>query len=73
MTAPMTLELLAALGRATLYSTAAAGAAWLLLGALRVQSPRVHRLTWLLVLAQGWLLFPWTLQVEQAASAPPPS
>jgi polysaccharide biosynthesis/export protein len=66
-------ELALALVRTTLATSAAACLAALLLAALRVDSPRVHRIAWLLVLLQGWLLIPWTLELAappQPAPAP---
>jgi beta-lactamase regulating signal transducer with metallopeptidase domain/protein involved in polysaccharide export with SLBB domain len=56
-----------ALARTTLATTAACGLAWLLLTKLRIDSPRIHRLAWTLAILQGWLLFPWTLEI----AAPP--
>ncbi|MCA9101296.1 MAG: polysaccharide biosynthesis/export family protein, partial [Planctomycetales bacterium] len=50
--------------RATACTLLAAGVAQLLLSKLAVRSPRVHRLAWLLVIAQGWLVMTWTWQVE---------
>ncbi|MEZ6069576.1 MAG: M56 family metallopeptidase [Pirellulales bacterium] len=50
--------------RATACTLLAAGVAQLLLSKLEVRSPRVHRLAWLLVIAQGWLVMTWTWQVE---------
>ena len=62
------IELCTALVRATLVTAAAVGLAWLLLSGLRISSPRVHRVAWALALAPGWLLWPWTWQIE----TPPP-
>ena len=59
----------AALLRTTLATSAAALAAWALLTWLRVDAPRIHRVAWLLVLAQGWLFFPLTIEIE--TSLPP--
>jgi beta-lactamase regulating signal transducer with metallopeptidase domain/protein involved in polysaccharide export with SLBB domain len=64
-----TQDLALALARTTLATTAACGLAWLLLTKLRIDSPRVHRLAWTLAILQGWLLFPWTLEI----AAPPTS
>ena len=61
---------LLAVGRTTLCSVLAAAIAWALLNKLRIASPRVHRLAWALVIAQGWLLFAWTFQVEVAGERP---
>lgn len=70
------LDLAAALLRTTLATTAACGLAYLLLRVLQVESPRVHRAAWTLVIVQGWLLVPWTFRVEThepAFVAPPPA
>jgi beta-lactamase regulating signal transducer with metallopeptidase domain/protein involved in polysaccharide export with SLBB domain len=64
------VDIAVALVRTTLATSLAALVAWGLLAALRVSSPRVHRIAWLLVIAQGWLLFPFTIEIESAA---PPS
>jgi len=53
-----------ALGWATLYTAGAAVLAVLLLRGLRVTSPRAHRVVWSLVVAQGWLVVPLTLEFE---------
>ncbi|WP_428307579.1 M56 family metallopeptidase [Lacipirellula sp.] len=68
----MTLvDIAVALVRTTLATSLAALVAWGLLAALRVSSPRVHRIAWLLVISQGWLLFPFTIQIESPAPSPP--
>src|SRR5687768_14512179 len=61
-------DLALALARTTLATAAACALAWLLLAKFRIHSPRIHRLTWTLAILQGWLLFPWTLEI--AAPAP---
>jgi beta-lactamase regulating signal transducer with metallopeptidase domain/protein involved in polysaccharide export with SLBB domain len=61
-------DLLLALARTTLATTAACGLAWLLLTKLRIDSPRVHRLAWSLAILQGWLLFPWTVEITAPVS-----
>ncbi len=67
-------ELCLALVRTTLATAAAACLAALLLAWLKVQSPRMHRIAWTLVVLQGWLLIPWTLKFEAPpAPAPAPS
>ena len=66
-------DLDAALVRTTLATSAAACLAVVLLGLLRIQSPRTHRLAWLLVILQGWLLIPWTLQLESPPAPPQPA
>ena len=55
---------LAGVARAAVFTALAAAIAGLLLATLRVRSPRVHRVAWLLVVAQGWLLFVGTLDIE---------
>lgn len=61
----MTAEhFLLAFGRATLFTSASAVVAWLLFRIGRIESPRIHRTAWLLVVVQGWLLFPWVWQIE---------
>ena len=62
-------DIAAALVRTTLAASAAALAAWALLAWLRIDSPRIHRIAWLLVIAQGWLFFPLTIEIE--TSSPP--
>lgn len=57
-------DIAAALLRTTLATSAAALAAWALLAWLRIDAPRIHRLAWLLVIAQGWLFFPLTIEIE---------
>jgi beta-lactamase regulating signal transducer with metallopeptidase domain/protein involved in polysaccharide export with SLBB domain len=57
-------EICLTLIRTTLATAAAACLAALLLAGLKVRSPRVHRVTWALVVVQGWLLVPWTLKLE---------
>jgi beta-lactamase regulating signal transducer with metallopeptidase domain/protein involved in polysaccharide export with SLBB domain len=58
------VDIAAALLRTTLATSAAALVAWALLTALRVNSPRIHRIAWLLVIAQGWLFFSLTIEIE---------
>jgi protein involved in polysaccharide export with SLBB domain len=71
---PMTPHDLAfALLRTTLVTSVAACVAALLLAWLKVDSPRTHRVAWLLVVAQGWLLIPWTLELETLPPPPPPA
>ncbi|BBO30631.1 M56 family metallopeptidase [Lacipirellula parvula] len=68
----MTLvDIAVALVRTTLATSLAALVAWALLAALRVSSPRIHRVAWLLVIAQGWLFFPFTIQIESPAPPTP--
>jgi len=55
------LDLLVALLRMTLFVGAAALIVHLVLALARSDSPRVHRVAWFLVLAQGW--FWWRLPV----------
>ncbi|MBA4106755.1 MAG: hypothetical protein C0485_13445 [Pirellula sp.] len=57
-------DIAAALLRTTLATSAAALAAWALLAWLRIDAPRIHRIAWLLVIAQGWLFFPLTIEIE---------
>lgn len=57
-------DIAAALVRTTLAASVAALAAWALLVWLRIDSPRIHRTAWLLVIAQGWLFVPLTIEVE---------
>ena len=59
-----------ALLRMSLFLAAAAIAVQLLLRLARVGSPRIHRLAWLLVLAQGWLW--WRLPVTIPCYEPAP-
>jgi polysaccharide export outer membrane protein len=66
-------DLALALLRTTLVTSAAACVAGALLAWLKVDSPRTHRVAWLLVVAQGWLLIPWTLQIETLPPPPPPA
>jgi beta-lactamase regulating signal transducer with metallopeptidase domain len=63
-------DIAAALFRTTLATSAAALAAWALLAWLRIDAPRIHRLAWLLVIAQGWLFFPLTIEIETAPPLP---
>ena len=63
-------DIVAALVRTTLAASAAALAAWALLAWLRIDSPRIHRIAWLLVIAQGWLFIPLTIEVETASPLP---
>jgi len=63
-------EVAGALVRTTLATTVAFGLAWLLVGSLRIHSPRVHRVVWMLVILQGWLLIPWTIEIEAPPAAP---
>ena len=68
----MTLvEITAALVRTTLATSAATLLAWTLLRLLKVNSPRIHRTAWLLVIAQGWLVLPWTIEIK--TPLPPPT
>ncbi|WP_425395684.1 M56 family metallopeptidase [Aeoliella sp.] len=53
-----------ALLRTTLVTSVAATAAVSLLWMLRIRSAKTHRLVWLLVIAQGWLLWPYTWRME---------
>ena len=62
-------DIAVALIRTTLAASAAALAAWALLAWLRIDSPRIHRTAWLLVIAQGWLFVPLTIEIE--TSSPP--
>ncbi|QDU55388.1 M56 family metallopeptidase [Aeoliella mucimassa] len=55
-----------ALLRTTLVTSVAAVAAMALLRLLKIHRARTHRIVWLLVLAQGWLLWPYTWSVEVA-------
>jgi protein involved in polysaccharide export with SLBB domain len=66
-------DLAFALLRTTLVTSAAAWVAALLLAWLKVDSPRTHRVAWLLVVAQGWLLIPWTYEIETLPPPPPPA
>jgi hypothetical protein len=59
-----TAVVLAALVRATAAASAGCAAAWVLLKALRVESPRVHRAAWLFAILQGWAFVPWTVEVR---------
>lgn len=59
-------DIAVALIRTTLATSAAAIAARALLAWLRIDAPRVHRTAWLLVIAQGWLFFPLTIEIETA-------
>jgi beta-lactamase regulating signal transducer with metallopeptidase domain len=63
-------EVAGALVRTTLATTVAFGLAWLLVANLRIHSPRAHRVVWLLVILQGWLLIPWTIEIEAPSAAP---
>ena len=67
---PTAYNLLLAFGRTAVCSTLAAGIAWILLTKLRIGSPRVHRIACVLVIAQGWLLFPYTIQFEVSTKNP---
>lgn len=68
------LEVFAAgMMRTTLVTSGAALLALVLLALLRVRNARTHRLAWLLVIAQGWLLVPCTLSVEVAHQPKPPT
>ena len=60
-------ELTLALVRTTLATAAAACLVALLLAGLQINSPRIHRAAWLLVVVQGWLLIPWTVKIQTAA------
>ena len=67
-------ELALALVRTTLATSAAALVAWLLLARFKVASTRVHRAAWALVILQGWLVVPWTFEIQaprlESAEAP---
>jgi protein involved in polysaccharide export with SLBB domain len=68
-------DLTLALLRTTLVTSAAACVATILLSWLKVDSPRTHRIAWLLVVAQGWLLIPFPLEIESSLeieTLPPP-
>ncbi len=56
--------LVAGLLRTTLVTSAAAVATVALLGLLRIRSAKLHRLAWLLVIAQGWCIACFTLRIE---------
>jgi len=56
--------------RATLCTTLAALATLLILPILGISSARSHRVAWVLVIFQGWLLLPLTLTVSAANEAP---
>ncbi|TWT33822.1 BlaR1 peptidase M56 [Posidoniimonas corsicana] len=60
--------------RATLVTSVSAVLAIMLLAVLRVRSPKLHRLAWALVVAQGCLLAPftWRVEVDKPQVAPPP-
>jgi beta-lactamase regulating signal transducer with metallopeptidase domain len=66
--------LLPELGRATLALTLAAGLAWLVLRFTGLQSPRLHRALWLLVLLVGWTLggVPVAIPWHRTEPAPAP-
>jgi len=57
-------DLLVAISRATLFTSLSIGVAWLLAARVRAASPRIVRLAWFMAMAQGWLLFPWTMKIE---------
>ncbi|MCO6046047.1 polysaccharide biosynthesis/export family protein [Aeoliella sp. ICT_H6.2] len=61
-----------ALLRTTLVTSVAAVAAMGLLWLLRIRSAKTHRIVWLLVIAQGWLLWPytWRMHVERPRELP---
>lgn len=64
------MELLAAaLVRTTVVTSLAAVVAMALLALLRVRSAKVHRVVWLLVIAQGWCLTCFTWQIEVVPSS----
>ncbi len=66
------LEVIAAgVIRTTVVTSAAALLASALLALLRVRSAGTHRLVWLLVIAQGWLLVPYTFSIEVADQPKP--
>ena len=60
-------DIAAALVRTTLAASVAALAAWALLAWLRIDSPRIHRTAWLLVIAQGWLFVPLTIEIQTSS------
>jgi beta-lactamase regulating signal transducer with metallopeptidase domain len=57
-------ELLLAFARATMFTSVSAIVAQVLLRGARVESPRIHRAAWLVVIVQGWLVFPCVWQIE---------
>jgi len=61
--------LLGGVVRTTCCTTLAALAALFLLKALRIRSTSIHRIAWVLVIAQGWILMPLTLKVERPRNA----
>ncbi|MEM7012271.1 MAG: M56 family metallopeptidase [Verrucomicrobiota bacterium] len=63
-------EFFSALIRASLFLAAGGIVAYVLLRAFRVQSPRIHRFVWILVLAQGLLFF--RVPMEFAVLEPTP-
>lgn len=68
----MTAEaLLWMIGRPTLFVSASALTAAVMLGAAKIRAPRVHRAAWLMVLLPGWLLVPWTWQVQSTGPVTP--
>jgi hypothetical protein len=58
------IEFLWAIGRATVFTSAAVLLAISLVALLRVRSPRLHRAAWFLAVMPSWLLVPWTWRVE---------
>jgi bla regulator protein BlaR1 len=63
--------LLLPLARATAFLLVTMVAVRLLLRLFRIQSPRAHRLACLAVLAQGWLLLPFTIAIPWYDPLPP--
>ena len=56
--------------RTTLCTTMAALATLLILPILGINSARTHRVAWVLVIFQGWLILPLTFTVSVANQAP---
>ena len=67
----LAMGLLVALGRTTLVLAGSALVVALLLWASRCRSARVHRVAWVLVLLQGWMLLRLTVPIPYY-DAPPP-
>ena len=59
-------EFVWAIGRATVFASASAVAALLLLRVLDIRSPQLHRSAWFLAVLAGWLLVPWTWEIQSA-------
>jgi len=62
------VDLCWALVRTTLATSATVCLAAVLLERLKIHAPRVHRATWALVILQGWLLVPWTVEIQTTAA-----